>query len=268
MASVTSSSPGKPLRLKDFLKEEPNSDSCGGAGGFRTAPSRLPDKSVRYLLAEELAESSGGDRSLKRRRSKGALTRIAAAINAVKMLPFAASPSIGVQPLPKQGSFLSRSFSRKLRRSFWRKRGEIKGDHRAENTAARAIVRVKDIVRLRSFGDDRRGAEAAEKTGPPSPPSPVRSTHSGSTSSRGGGGDGAWSDTDSAGSDSFSCGSSASCGDLKDASPNMDAPSPCSPYKPAREVGADSITKSTSYLEPKTKVCLLCLINKWPLPPF
>uniref|UniRef100_A0A1D1ZJ39 Uncharacterized protein C9G1.06c n=1 Tax=Anthurium amnicola TaxID=1678845 RepID=A0A1D1ZJ39_9ARAE len=256
MASLSPSSPGKPLRLKDFLMEDTNSDSCSG---FRTVPRRLPDKSVRYLLAMELSgDGACGDRPLPRCPSKGgALTKITAVINAVKMLPFASTSTAYSHDCNKQGGFLSRSFSRKLRRGFWRKR-EKEHPHRVEDVAVRTTaVMVRDIVRLRSLGDEKREAEATEKAGPRSPPSPVSSNKSSRTSSAGGGQ--AWSDTESAGLElSSSCGSSVCDGELKGRSPDRVAgrcASPCSSPCMAlvRGVGEDSVSKATCHRELEVK---------------
>ncbi|CAL9092602.1 unnamed protein product [Musa textilis] len=138
----------KPLMLKDYLELEWNSESSGA--GFRCVPRRAnDDATVRYLVEADLR--GGGGRKLPRTRSMSALTKISAVFNAVRLLPFtaatASSPDSGRS---RQEGSPSRSFSERLRGSFWRRKGKEGEENKAK---------VRDIVRLRSFeeetGDDR-----------------------------------------------------------------------------------------------------------------
>ncbi|XP_065034477.1 uncharacterized protein LOC135667288 isoform X1 [Musa acuminata AAA Group] len=154
----------KPLMLKDYLELDCDSESVGK--GFWQAPMRASDAdddadadaaTVRRLLDAELRGGSGG-RRLPRTRSMSAMTRISAVINAIKLLPFAVasssnSASCGEHRSGQEG-ILSRSFSRRLRGSFWRKTGKMAAAEEVENR-----VRVKDIVRLRSFEEEANGDE-------------------------------------------------------------------------------------------------------------
>nr|CAD1835443.1 unnamed protein product [Ananas comosus var. bracteatus] len=90
----------------------------------------------------------------------GALTRISAAIK-LKLLPFSAAEGRSGE------GFLARSFSKRIRGSFWKKRSEDaegKGEGEGERDRKRS-VRVKDIVRLRSFEE----IEERRSFGCPSP---------------------------------------------------------------------------------------------------
>lgn len=178
----------KPLMLKDYLELDCDSESVGK--GFWQAPMRASDAdadaaTVRRLLDAELRGGSGG-RRLPRTRSMSAMTRISAVINAIKLLPFAVasssssnSASCGEHRSGQEG-LLSRSFSRRLRGSFWRKTGKTAAAEEVENR-----VRVKDIVRLRSFEEEANGDEQRSF----SFPSPTISSRS------------SWSESDSYGSD-------------------------------------------------------------------
>ncbi|RRT82340.1 hypothetical protein B296_00018726 [Ensete ventricosum] len=134
--------------LKDYLELEWNSESSGA--GFRCVPRRAnDDATVGYLLEADLR--GGGGRKLPRTRSMSALTKISAVFNAVRLLPFAAAASSSPDPgRSRQEGSPSRSFSERLRGSFWRRKGKEGEENRAK---------VRDIVRLRSFeeetGDDR-----------------------------------------------------------------------------------------------------------------
>ncbi|KAL0913335.1 hypothetical protein M5K25_016786 [Dendrobium thyrsiflorum] len=134
----------KPLMLKDYLEL----DSCSES--FWWAPlQRAGGTSVRRLLEAELG-GGGADKGgwrLVRSRSKGALTRLSAII---KLLQFSAEegPVASADAVCGGGPprLLPRSFSKKLRRSFWKKR-----DHEKEE---KVKVMVKDIVRLSSFDEE------------------------------------------------------------------------------------------------------------------
>ncbi|KAJ8513271.1 hypothetical protein OPV22_003705 [Ensete ventricosum] len=148
----------KPLMLKDYL--ELDCDSESGGEGFWQAPMRASDAdadadaaTMRRLLDAELRGGSGG-RRLPRTRSMSAITRISAVINAIRLLPFAVASSASAlsgERRSGQEGLLSRSFSRRLRGSFWRKTAA------AEEVENR--VRVKDIVRLRSLEEEANGDE-------------------------------------------------------------------------------------------------------------
>ncbi|KAI0500114.1 hypothetical protein KFK09_018322 [Dendrobium nobile] len=135
----------KPLMLKDYLEL----DSCSES--FWWPPlQRAGGTSVRRLLEAELG-GGGADKGgwrLVRSRSKGALTRLSAVI---KLLQFSAEEgpvASAVDAVCGGGPprLLPRSFSKKLRRSFWKKR-----DHEKEE---KGKVMVKDIVRLGSFDEE------------------------------------------------------------------------------------------------------------------
>ncbi|RRT67991.1 hypothetical protein B296_00026135, partial [Ensete ventricosum] len=177
----------KPLMLKDYL--ELDCDSESGGEGFWQAPMRASDAdadadaaTMRRLLDAELRGGSGG-RRLPRTRSMSAITRISAVINAIRLLPFAVASSASAlsgERRSGQEGLLSRSFSRRLRGSFWRKTGKTAASEEVENR-----VRVKDIVRLRSLEEEANGDEQ-RSFGFPSP------TISSCSS---------WSESDSYGSD-------------------------------------------------------------------
>ncbi|XP_058104746.1 uncharacterized protein LOC131248481 [Magnolia sinica] len=138
---MASSHGARPVLLKDFLRDDQHSSDDDD---FLSFP-RRSDTTVRKLLEIDL---SAGDlnsvRRLRRSRSKAAASTAISAfqkaseavINAVKLLPFSSvkSPS---SSRPKQ----------KLRRSFWK-------NNEREVREIRGRVRVRDIVRWRSFGDE------------------------------------------------------------------------------------------------------------------
>ncbi|KAH0456409.1 hypothetical protein IEQ34_014316 [Dendrobium chrysotoxum] len=134
----------KPLMLKDYLEL----DSCSES--FWWAPlQRAGGTSVRRLLEAELG-GGGADKGgwrLVRSRSKGALTRLTAIIKLLQFSteegPVASADAVRSGGPPR---LLPRSFSKKLRRSFWKKR-----DHEKEE---KVKVMVKDIVRLSSFDEE------------------------------------------------------------------------------------------------------------------
>lgn len=122
--------PQKPLLLKDFLEIDPfvsDSDST----------------TVRYLLDSELY----GKGKLIRSRSRGALTKISAVINAVKKFPVS-SPT-------RPSSFTKKLVSRR----FWKKK-EVE----VEVESRRKVTTVKDIVRLNSFALSYDGASDRKST--------------------------------------------------------------------------------------------------------
>ncbi|CAL9051969.1 unnamed protein product [Musa banksii] len=136
----------KPLMLKDYLELDWNSETS--SAGFRCVPRRAEDAAtVRCLLDAELRGGAG--RELPRTRSMSPL--ISAMFNAVRLLHVAASG--GARRSGDEG-LRSSSFSKRLRGSFWRRRG-----NEEENR-----VNLRNIVRLRSFqeeeedevGDERR----------------------------------------------------------------------------------------------------------------
>ncbi|CAL9087375.1 unnamed protein product [Musa textilis] len=126
----------KPLMLKDYLELDWNSETS--SAGFRCVPRRAEDAAtVRCLLDAELRGGAG--RELPRTRSMSTL--ISAMFNAVRLLPVAASG--GGRRSGDEG-LRSSSFSKRLRGSFWRRRG-----NEEENR-----VNLRNIVRLRSFREE------------------------------------------------------------------------------------------------------------------
>lgn len=186
MASSPSSTPGKQLRLKDFLKEEENcpSYSCGGASGHRNPPpAGQPEQTVRYLLAMELREGAGGKTPRRRTRAVAALHRITEAINAIMV----------ISPV---------SFSNgRLRRSSRRKREKER--HPKENERI-TMIGGRNLVQQRSSGKEAKDSADMENL-VQFPLSTVRNADSSTSSTgSGGGGGGDWSNTESAESDSSS----------------------------------------------------------------
>lgn len=140
--TTKSKSKPRPLMLKDFLRDDPNSSS----NDFRSFP-RRSETTVRKLLEVDLNSGDAfREKRLSRRRSK-AMTISAfqkaseAVINAVKQFQFSPAKSP-----PKQG-FLPRSLSQTLKRSFRKKNGKEKHEIRAR-------VMVRDIIRWKSFQDE------------------------------------------------------------------------------------------------------------------
>ena len=219
----------KPLMLKEYLELDSNFESCSG---FGCAPRRGNAATMRCLLE---AEFRGDGERLVRARSKCALTRISAVIHAVRFLPFGAF-SAGCRS--SHEGFLPRSFSKRLRGSFWKKKGKEE-EHKAR-------VRVIDIVQLRSFEEE---GEERKSFGFPSP---VVSTCS------------SWSETYSSGSDFLrsSIGSSECLGEI-DAADDGDgdgergSPNQCLKRSPkgSKAVGGDSVPveTATSHREPKVR---------------
>ncbi|XP_008795366.2 uncharacterized protein LOC103711127 [Phoenix dactylifera] len=230
----------KPLMLKEYLELDSDLESCSG---FGCAPRRGDAATMRCLLEAELRGCGGG--RLVRARSMGALTRLSAVIHAVRLLPFGGF-SAGCRS--SHEGFLSRSFSKRLRGSFWKKRGKEE-EHKAR-------VRVIDIVQLKSFEEE---GEERKSFGFPSP---VVSSCS------------SWSESYSSGSDFLrsSIGSSECLGEIDAAddgdgdgekgSPPRRSPSLKRSPKGRNAVGGDSVTveTSTGHREPegKTMECLGC----------
>ncbi|XP_042480649.1 uncharacterized protein LOC122061453 [Macadamia integrifolia] len=145
----------RPQMLKDFLMDDMSSCS---SNGFRSFPRHACCESVRNLVEMDLkARDSHLSRKLLRSRSKAASKTISAfhkasevVINVVKHLPFSSikAPS---QPKnqTKQGIF-PRSLSRRLRRSFWKKRDIVENYNIKE---IKVRVMIKDILRWKSFRD-------------------------------------------------------------------------------------------------------------------
>nr|CAD1835378.1 unnamed protein product [Ananas comosus var. bracteatus] len=144
----------KPLMLKDYLEIEIDSQA-ESSDGFPCYPRLADAATVRHLLAAELRGGAGKRFDSPRSAKGGALTRISAAIK-LKLLPFSAEGRNGE-------GFLSRSFSKRIRGSFWKKRSED-AEGEGERDRKRS-VRVKDIVRLRSFEE----IEERRSFGCPSP---------------------------------------------------------------------------------------------------
>ncbi|KAJ3706661.1 hypothetical protein LUZ61_010366 [Rhynchospora tenuis] len=143
----------KPLMLKDYLEQDSTWDPIDEFGRYA---------SMRHLLEVELR----GGRQLIRTRSKSALLKLSSLIK-LDFILLSCSPS----SINKRSR--SRNFSKKNQStgSFCKKRG-------SEAERKGGDVRVKDIVKLRSFNV---------------PTSPLASSSSSSSSS--------WSESDSTGSD-------------------------------------------------------------------
>ncbi|XP_042417615.1 uncharacterized protein LOC122006253 [Zingiber officinale] len=100
----------KPQMLKDFLELDWDSESC----------SAEPDATdtVRRLIDSELGR---GRRRLSRKLSASALTRIS---SVVKMLPLSNTAGSSAS----SAGLLSRSFSKRMKIHFWRKRGKSEAE--------------------------------------------------------------------------------------------------------------------------------------------
>ncbi|WOL05704.1 hypothetical protein Cni_G14433 [Canna indica] len=152
----------KPLLLKDYLELDWNVEPCGA--GFHCVPRRAdePAATIRCLLEEELRGGIGGwKRKLPRKRSMRALTKISTVLNAVKLLPFAATASSSESHRSWPEGLSSRSFSMRLRGRFWGKKG--KEEEEKENR-----VRAKDMAPRKSFEEEKTIDERRPLDVPPS----------------------------------------------------------------------------------------------------
>ncbi|OMP07885.1 hypothetical protein COLO4_06963 [Corchorus olitorius] len=132
----------RPRMLKDFLLDDSHSCSSNGFKSFPRKPCEDSSSIIRNLIQIDLnlghAKANQGQR-LQRSRSKAASTTISALqamINAVKAIHFITSvksPSTSILP---------RTLSRKLSKKSSAKESEVK-----------ITVRVKDIIRWKSFRD-------------------------------------------------------------------------------------------------------------------
>ncbi|URD95483.1 hypothetical protein MUK42_29881 [Musa troglodytarum] len=158
----------KPLMLKDYLELDDDDDSESVASsGLASVPT------IRCLLDAELR--SGAARLVHAAQSnKITRSKFCAAINAVKLLPFSSSDG---RCLPGHEGSLSRSISRRLRSSLWKKK-EKKADQQA---TVDSRGKVRDIVQQRSFDENGEGWKSLRF------PSPVASSLS------------SWSETESCG---------------------------------------------------------------------
>ncbi|CAL9153898.1 unnamed protein product [Musa hybrid cultivar] len=159
----------KPLMLKDYLELDDDDDDSESvaSSGLAGVPT------IRCLLDAELR--SGAARLVHTAQSnKNTRSKFCAAINAVKLLPFSSSDG---RCLPGHDGSLSRSISRRLRGSLWKKK-EKKADQQA---AVDSRAKVRDIVRHRSFDENGEGWKSLRF------PSPVASSLS------------SWSETESCG---------------------------------------------------------------------
>ncbi|KAJ1702241.1 hypothetical protein LUZ63_002020 [Rhynchospora breviuscula] len=213
----------KPLMLKDYLEQDSNWDSIDEFSRYA---------SMRHLLELELR----GGRQLIRTRSKNALLKLSSLIK-LDFLLLSCSPS----SINKRSRF--RNFSKKNQStgSFWKKRGsevERKGT---------GDVRVKDIVRLRSFN---------------LPTSPLASSSSSSSSSS------SWSESDCTGSD-FLPSSNGSAEFIPDIEPNCTgADEKCSPVRTEtshggseKKVGTSETTGSNSEEEEKDQLSPVSIMD-------
>ncbi|XXG67263.1 hypothetical protein AAC387_Pa06g0652 [Persea americana] len=214
MASFSSETKSKPrpLMLKDFLRDDPNSSS----NDFHSFP-RRSDTTVRKLLEIDL-NSGDAFRETRLSRSRSRTNAISAfqkaseaIINAVKQFPFSSA-----KPPPKHG-FLPRSFSQTLRRSF-RKKNE------KEKHEIRAMVRVRDIIRWKSFRDEEKKLKH------------LPCSISGSGSSRS---SSSWNESD------FTSDFSSDCSVENDGKKHLP--------KKTGGVGEDSMETATCYGQPKVK---------------
>ncbi|XP_077246563.1 uncharacterized protein LOC143886470 [Tasmannia lanceolata] len=141
------------LMLKDFLSEDTNSSPWNN---FLSFPIRSDsDTTVRKLIHTDLnTKDTNNERKLHKSRSKASLKTISAlhqasetVINALKHLPFTTvKSSLNPTKNPSKQGILLRNFSRKLRRSFWKKNEEVEREISIK-------VRVKDIIRWKSFAE-------------------------------------------------------------------------------------------------------------------
>ncbi|RWW71438.1 hypothetical protein BHE74_00020814, partial [Ensete ventricosum] len=157
----------KPLMLKDYLELDDDDDSESVASsGLAGVPT------IRCLLDAELR---GGAARLVRtvQSNKNTRSKFCAAIHAVKLLPFSSSDG---RCLPGHDGSLSRSISRRLRGSLWKKK-----EKKADQQAADSRAKVRDIVQKRSFDESGEGWKSLRF------PSPVASSLS------------SWSETESCG---------------------------------------------------------------------
>lgn len=197
--------------LKDFLRDDPNSSS----NDFRSFP-RRSDTTVRKLLETDL-NSGDAFRETRLSRSRSRTNTISAfqkaseaVINAVKQFPFSSAKSP-----PKQG-FLSRSFSQTLRRSFRKK-------HEKEKHEMRTRVRVRDIIRWKSFRDEEKKIKHL--------PCSISGSSSSSNSS--------WNESD------FTSHFSSDCSVENDGKKHL--------LKKTGGVGEDSMETATCYGQPKVR---------------
>ncbi|XVF73293.1 hypothetical protein PTKIN_Ptkin12aG0190000 [Pterospermum kingtungense] len=135
-----------PRMLKDFLLDDSNSCS---SNGFKSFPRKASDFTIQNLIQLDL-NSAHAKPKLQRSRSKAASTAISAfqaMLNAVKNIHFASA---------KSPSILPRSLSRKQSK-------KINSQLNVENKESeiKITVRVKDIIRWKSFRD-----LVEEKSGP------------------------------------------------------------------------------------------------------
>ncbi|OVA16159.1 hypothetical protein BVC80_8929g21 [Macleaya cordata] len=143
--------------LKDFLRDDMSSCS---SSGFKSFPRRTCcSYSIRNLLEMDLKSTAPNNtRKLLQSRSKASSSTTTTAttisafqkasvavVNVVKCLSFSSVKS-PLSSSSKQGNILPRSFSRKLRRSFWKKNEKVERE-------IKVAVRVKDIMRWKSFRD-------------------------------------------------------------------------------------------------------------------
>ncbi|XP_043715622.1 uncharacterized protein LOC122664012 isoform X2 [Telopea speciosissima] len=145
----------RPQMLKDFLMDD--FSSCS-SNGFRSFPRHACRKTVRNLVEMDLkSRDSNHYCRLMRSRSKAASKTISAfhkasevVMNVVKHLPFSSMKAPSQPKSQTKQGILPRSLSRRLRRSFWKKRDVV------ENYSIKDIkvrVMIKDIIRWKSFRD-------------------------------------------------------------------------------------------------------------------
>ncbi|RVX00972.1 hypothetical protein CK203_022834 [Vitis vinifera] len=123
----------RPRMLKDFLIDDSNSCS---SNGFKSFPRKASHCTVRNLL-----ECDGGERgSNSNKKSTFLRSRSTAAATTISAFQKASEIVINAVKSP---SFLQRS----LKRRFWRRNST------EERGMTVTVIRVKDIVRMRSFRD-------------------------------------------------------------------------------------------------------------------
>ena len=123
----------RPRMLKDFLIDDSNSCS---SNGFKSFPRKASHCTVRNLL-----ECDGGERG-SNSNNKSTFLRSRSTAAATTISAFQKASEIVINAV-KSPSFLQRS----LKRRFWRRNST------EERGMKVTVIRVKDIVRMRSFRD-------------------------------------------------------------------------------------------------------------------
>ncbi|KAL5796282.1 hypothetical protein ACOSQ2_001102 [Xanthoceras sorbifolium] len=137
----------RPKMLKDFLIDDSNSCS---SSGFKSFPRRVDQDhhSVRNLIQIDLDHARKSSKRLQRSRSKKAASATISAfqflINSVKSIQFTAV---------KSPSILPQSLSRRLSKKSHHSHVQNKASSSSEVKMIMTTVKIKDIVRWKSFRD-------------------------------------------------------------------------------------------------------------------